>query len=143
MLFVTFLQVPVAALGQAMRSLRFLAVLLGVNFIFVPLLVAGLLPLAPDDPLIRLGILIVLLCPCIDYVVTFSHIGRADARLLLAATPAPLVVQMLLLPVDLTFFLGDAAAGLVHAGPFLPAILYSDARRVGKGWVSAWRSVGM
>src|SRR3546814_7830471 len=69
MLFVTFLQVPVAALGQAMRSLRFLAVLLGVNFIFVPLLVAGLLPLAPDDPLLRLGILIVLLCPCIDYVV--------------------------------------------------------------------------
>lgn len=124
MLFVTFLQVPVAALGQAMRSLRFLAVLLGVNFILVPLLVAGLLPFAPDDPLIRLGILIVLLCPCIDYVVTFSHLGRADARLLLAATPALLVVQMLLLPFYLTFFLGNDAAGLVQAGPFLHAFLW-------------------
>lgn len=44
---------------------------------------------------------LVLLTPCIDYVVTFSHLGRADARLLLAATPTLLVVQMLLLPAHL------------------------------------------
>lgn len=122
MLFVTFLQVPIAALGQALRDVRFLAALLGVNFIVVPLLVAGLMPFAPDDPLIRLGILIVLLCPCIDYVVTFAHLGRADARLLLASTPALLIVQMLLLPVYLAAFLGDDAADVVQAGPFVHAL---------------------
>ncbi len=124
MLFVTFLQVPIGALGQALRDLRFLAALLGVNFIVVPLLVAGLMPFAPDDPLIRLGVLIVLLCPCIDYVVTFAHLGRADARLLLASTPALLIVQMLLLPAYLAAFLGDDAAGLVQAGPFVHAFLW-------------------
>lgn len=124
MLFVTFLQVPIAALGQALRDVRFLAALLGVNFIIVPLLVAGLMPFAPDDPLIRLGVLIVLLCPCIDYVVTFAHLGRADARLLLASTPALLIVQMLLLPAYLAAFLGDEAAGLVQAGPFIHAFLW-------------------
>lgn len=124
MLFATFLQVPLAALGHALRDLRFLAALLAVNFLVVPLLVATLIPFAPDDPLIRLGVLIVLLCPCIDYVVTFAHLGRADARLLLASTPALLVAQMLLLPLYLTAFLGDATAGLVQSGPFIRAFLW-------------------
>ena len=124
MLFVTFLQVPLAALGQALRDLRFLAALLSVNFLVVPLLVAALIPFAPDDPLIRLGVLIVLLCPCIDYVVTFAHLGRADARLLLASTPALLIAQMLLLPLYLAAFLGETAAGLVHPGPFIHAFLW-------------------
>lgn len=124
MLFVTFLQVPLAALGQAMRDMRFLAALLGVNFVIVPLLVAGLIQFAPPDPMVRLGVLIVLLCPCIDYVVTFSHLGRADARLLLATTPALLIAQMLLLPFYLAALLGDDAARLVQAGPFLHAFLW-------------------
>ena len=66
MLFVTFLQVSLAELGQAFARLRFLAALLAVNFIAVPLLVAVLIPFAPDDALIRLGVLLVLLYPCID-----------------------------------------------------------------------------
>lgn len=124
MLFVTFLQVPLAALGQAMRDVRFLGVLLAVNFIVVPILVAGLVPFVPADPMIRLGVLLVLLCPCIDYVVTFSHLGRADARLLLASTPALLIVQMLLLPIYLAAFLGDDAAQFVRIGPFVHAFVW-------------------
>lgn len=41
------------------------------------------------------------LAPCIDYVVSFAHQGKADARSLLAATPALLLLQMVLLPVYL------------------------------------------
>ncbi len=124
MLFVTFLQVPLATLWAAMRDTRFLVAVLGVNFVIVPLLVLALIQFAPADPLVRLGVMIVLLCPCIDYVVTFSHLGRADARLLLATTPALLIVQMLLLPIYLGAFLGDEVAGLVRAGPFLDAFLW-------------------
>lgn len=124
MLFVTFLQVPVAALGQALRNLRFLSVLLGVNFIVVPLLVAVLIQFTPADPLVRLGVLFVLLCPCIDYVVTFAHLGRADARLLLASTPVLLIGQMIALPVYLRLFLGEDAGRFVQAGPFLHAFLW-------------------
>ncbi len=124
MLFVTFLQVPVAELGRAFGRVRFLTALLVANFIVIPLLVATLIPFAPADPLIRLGVLLVLLCPCIDYVVTFAHLGRADARLLLASTPVLLVVQMLLLPVYLGLFLGSDAAGLVQEGPFIHAFVW-------------------
>ncbi|MCO7640812.1 arsenic resistance protein [Pseudomonas sp. S 311-6] len=124
MLYLTFFQVPLTELKRAFGRLRFLAALLLTNFLLVPALVAGLLPLLPPDPLLRLGVLMVLLCPCIDYVVTFSHLGRGDARLLLAATPMLLVVQMLLLPAYLGLFLGSEAALLVRAGPFLDAFLW-------------------
>lgn len=124
MLFVTFLQVPVAALGQALRDVRFLGALLAVNFVVVPLLVAALIQVLPASPMLRLGVLMVLLCPCIDYVVTFSHLGRADARLLLASTPALLIVQMVLLPVYLRLFLGAQAAAYVQLGPFVHAFVW-------------------
>lgn len=124
MLFVTFLQVPLRDLGQALGRVRFLAALLITNFVAIPLLAALLVQVLPPDPLVRLGVLLVLLTPCIDYVVTFSHLGRANARLLLAATPLLLIVQLLLLPVYLRAFLGEDAARLVQPGPFLHAFLW-------------------
>ena len=124
MLFVTFLQVPLAELGRALRKVHILSTLVATNFGVVPLLIAVLIPFAPADPLIRLGVLLVLLCPCIDYVVTFAHVGRADARLLLASTPVLLVVQMLLLPIYLRLFLGADASRLVQPGPFLHAFVW-------------------
>lgn len=124
MLFVTFLQVPLADIGQAFVQVRFLATLLLANFIAIPLLVAILVQFAPADPMVRLGVLLVLLTPCIDYVITFSHLGRADARLLLASTPTLLIVQMLLLPVYLYMLLGEDAAGLVQPEPFIHAFVW-------------------
>lgn len=124
MLFVTFLQVPLANLRQSFVHVRFLAALLVGNFIAIPLLVAILVQFMPPDPMVRLGVLLVLLTPCIDYVVTFSHLGRADARMLLAATPALLIVQMLLLPLYLNLFLGENAADIVQFGPFIHAFVW-------------------
>ena len=124
MLFVTFLQVPLAELGRAFTRWRFMAPLLAANFLAIPLLVAALSQFLPPDPLIRFGVLLVLLTPCIDYVVTFAQLGRADARLLLAATPALLLLQIALLPVYLALLLGAEAARLVQIGPFLHAFLW-------------------
>ena len=124
MLYVTFLQVPIAQLGKALTQLRFLAVLLLANFVLIPLLVFALMPLLPDHTMLRLGVLLVLLAPCIDYVVTFAQLGRADARALLAATPVLLVVQMLLLPLFLKLALGEQFGLYIKAGPFLDAFFY-------------------
>lgn len=124
MFFVTFLQVPLADLGRAFTRWRFMAPLFAANFLAIPLLVAVMLPFLPPDPLIQLGVLLVLLTPCIDYVVTFAHLGRADAKLLLAATPALLLLQMALLPIFLAAFLGEDSARLVQADPFLHAFLW-------------------
>jgi len=124
MLYLTFLQVPMPELKQAFGQVRFLGALLVANFLVVPLLVWALIQFLPVDPLLRLGVLLVLLTPCIDYVVTFSHLGRADARLLLAATPMLLVAQMLLLPGYLAVFLGEDAGRLVSIGPFVHAFAW-------------------
>lgn len=123
MLFVTFLQVPLSRIRDSLGSLRFMGALLVANFIVIPMLVALALPLFPGDPLIRIAMLFVLLCPCIDYVVTFSHLGKSDSSLLLAATPVLLIVQMLLLPVYLNLLLGAESSSLVEPGPFLHAFV--------------------
>jgi ACR3 family arsenite transporter len=121
LLFATFLQIPVGEIGAALRQRRFLGVLLGSNFVLVPLLVWSLSQLLPDDFSVRLAFFLVLLAPCTDWFNTFAHLGRGDGRLSLAATPLLLVVQMLLLPVLLALFLGDDAATGMRAGPFLRA----------------------
>ena len=125
MLFATFLQLPVARLGAAFKHLRFMAALVSANFVAVPLLVAALMRLfPPGDATLQLGVLLVLLTPCVDYVVAFSRMGRADARLMLAATPLLLILQMALLPVYLSLFLGADAAVVVRPGPFLEAFVW-------------------
>lgn len=124
MLFATFLQVPLVELGRAFRQLRFIAALLIANFVVIPAIVALLVHFLPADPLLRLGVLIVLLAPCIDYVVTFAHLGRADARGLLAATPLLLGVQMLLLPIYLGVLLGADSRHLIQIEPFLHAFVW-------------------
>ena len=124
MLYVTFLQVPVAELRRAFGQVRFLGALLVANFIAIPVLVWGLIQFLPAEPMLRLGVLLVLLTPCIDYVVTFAHLGRADSRLLLAATPVLLIAQMILLPGYMDLFLGVEAARLVKAGPFIHAFVW-------------------
>ncbi|MDG0795406.1 arsenic resistance protein [Pectobacterium punjabense] len=124
MLFVTFLQVPLTTIGKSITQIRFIGALLVANFIVIPLLVAALLPFLPTEPLVKLGIILVLLAPCIDYVVTFAHLGRADATRLLAATPILLILQMLALPFYLTLFLGHDAAELIAFAPFIDAFIW-------------------
>nr|WP_196797013.1 bile acid:sodium symporter [Edwardsiella ictaluri] len=123
MLYATFLQLPFAELRHAFSRPRFLLPLLLTQFLLIPALVALLLPLLPHDPLLRLGVLLVLLSPCIDYVVTFAQLGRADARLLLAATPLLLLLQVLLLPLYLHLLLGGQAASVVRPAPFIEAFI--------------------
>lgn len=124
MLFATFLQVPMAEIGVALRNIRFLIALLATNFIVMPAIVLGLIQFLPDDSMLRLAVLFVLLTPCIDYVITFTHLGQGNARLLLAMTPLLLLLQMLLLPIYLSGILGSEVSTLVHADPFLHAFIW-------------------
>lgn len=124
MLFATFMQVPLASVGSALRDLRFIVALVLTNFVLLPLLVAGLIQFAPDDPMLKLAVLMVLLAPCVDYVITFTHLGGGNARLLLAMTPLLLGLQMLLLPAYIWTMLGDEAAAMLRAEPFLHAFVW-------------------
>lgn len=112
LLFTTFLQVPLAHLPGAARDLRFVASVLATNFAVLPVVVWALLPLAPDDPAVRLGVVLVLVVPCTDWFLTFSHLAGGDTRRALAVTPVLLAVQMVLLPVYVQAFVGESFAEL-------------------------------
>lgn len=136
LLYVTFLQVPLTGLRRALTHGRFLGALFSANFLVVPLLVWLLADFLPENPALRLGIFLVLLTPCIDYVVVFAHLGKGDARLLLAATPVLLLVQILLLPLYLGLFLGRDALALMQAGPFVEAFLWLILLPLGLAWLT-------
>ncbi|MDT0300647.1 arsenic resistance protein [Streptomonospora wellingtoniae] len=139
LLYVTFLQVPAAELLRSVRAGRFLAATLVVNFAVVPLVVAAMFAFLPDDRAIRLGVLLVLLTPCVDYVIVFSGLAGGSSRRLLAATPLLLVAQMVLLPGFLWLFMGAGLAGVVEAGPFVEAFAVLIAGPLALAWLTqAW-----
>lgn len=123
LLFATFLQVPFTALTRALRDARFLGVVLVVNFVLAPLVVGALTLLLPDEQAVLLGVLLVLLTPCIDYVIVFTGLAGGSEHRLLAAAPLLMLAQLLLLPVYLLVFVGPEVAGVVDPGPFLRALL--------------------
>ncbi|MFK0311773.1 arsenic resistance protein [Pseudomonas sp. NPDC090233] len=123
LMYAMFLQIPFLDLRQGLGNRRFMAALLLANFVLVPLLVWAATRGLVEHPAILIGALLVLLTPCIDYVVVFTHIGKGDSRLTLAATPVLLLVQLLLLPVYLMLMLGDGNAVAIDITPFVEAFV--------------------
>lgn len=123
LLYATFLAIPFAKVAHAFRDWRFLAAILFLNFVAVPVVVWLLTrPLVHDQALL-VGALFVLLCPCVDYVIVFAGLAGGDNKRLLAATPLLMGVQMLLLPFYLWLFAGQQVVGAVEYGPFFEAFL--------------------
>ncbi|CRM63838.1 arsenic resistance protein [Pseudomonas sp. 58 R 12] len=123
LMYAMFLQIPFLDLRQSLSNKRFLSALLLANFILVPLLVWALTQSLVGRPALLVGALLVLLTPCIDYVVVFTHIGKGDSRLMLAATPVLLLLQLVLLPIYLSVMLGAQSEVVVEARPFFEAFL--------------------
>ncbi|MGE7991705.1 arsenic resistance protein [Pseudomonas sp. NPDC089554] len=123
LMYAMFLQIPFLNLREGLRNKPFMAALLLTNFVLIPLLVWGLTRFLEGQPAILVGVLLVLLTPCIDYVVVFTHIGRGDSRLILAATPILLLLQLALLPLYLGLMLSGSAGVQMQVAPFLEAFL--------------------
>ncbi|QQT68349.1 arsenic resistance protein [Brevibacterium casei] len=123
LLVTTFTEIPLERLTGMRGGGRFAVTVLVLNFVLVPLVVAGLHWAIPLASTIVVAVLIVLLAPCIDYVIVFTGLaGGASARLL-ALTPVLMVVQIVLLPVWLRLILGERATVLITPGPFLAALV--------------------
>ncbi|MEC1180417.1 arsenic resistance protein [Metasolibacillus meyeri] len=118
-----FAQIPFLKLREALSNSKFIVTLLLGNFIAVPLVVWALITLFPQPTPILLGVCLVLLTPCIDYVIVFTQLGKGNEKLMLAATPILFVVQLLLLPLYLWLFIGEEMMGIVHVQPFAEAFL--------------------
>ena len=123
LLFATFLSVPLVDVGRSFRDLRFVGSVLTINFVVVPVVVFGLSRFVAADRALLLGVLLVLLTPCVDYVIVFTGLAGGARDKLLAATPLLMLLQIVLLPVYLLLFAGPAAVALIEVGPFVEAFL--------------------
>lgn len=123
LMYAMFLQIPFLDLRASLANRRFMVALLLANFVLAPLLVWGLTRGLTGQPALLAGALLVLLAPCIDYVVVFTHMGKGDARLMLAATPVLLLLQLLLLPFYLALMLDAGQALNLAIGPFVQAFV--------------------
>ena len=124
LLYATFLGVPFARLGQALRDARFLATALAVNFVAGPPVAWAVTRLVAHDDALLVGALFVLLTPCVDYVIVFTGLAGGARDRLLAAAPLLLVVQMLALPLYLRLFVGAQFAAAVDLTPFVEAFAF-------------------
>ncbi|WP_122596493.1 arsenic resistance protein [Pseudomonas viridiflava] len=123
LMYAMFLQIPFLDLRRGLSNRRFMLALLIANFVVIPLLVWLLTRVLSEHTAILVGALLVLLTPCIDYVVVFTHLGKGDSRLVLAATPLLLLLQLLLLPLYLALMLGSESSVAISFSPFVEAFL--------------------
>lgn len=123
LLFATFLTVPFHRMGTAFRDVRFLLAVGGLNFLLVPVVVFGLSRFVAADDALLIGVLLVLLTPCVDYVIAFSGLAGGAAERLLVAAPLLMIAQIVLLPVYLLLFIGPSAVDMIDIAPFVKAFL--------------------
>ena len=100
-----------------------LALLLLATFLVVPTVVFGLSRFVAHDDALLVGVLLVLLAPCVDYVIAFTALAGGAAERLLAAAPLLMLVQLAVLPVLLRAFAGPETVAAVDAGPFVRALV--------------------
>jgi ACR3 family arsenite transporter len=136
LLYVTFLEVPFVRIRRAFRNTRFMAAALGSNFLVVPIVVWVLTRFLPQDPVILVGAFMVLLTPCIDYVITFTELAGGDSEQVTAATPALMLLQLLLLPLYLWLFMGQQVAEAIEPAPFVEAFLLIIALPLALAWLT-------
>ena len=123
LLYATFLGIPFTRLGAVLRDGAFLRSLLWLNFLLAPLVVFGLSRFVAHDQALLVGVLLVLLCPCVDYVMVFTGLAGGAHDRLLAASPVLMLLQMVLLPLYLWVMAGPDAVSVVEFGPFIEAFL--------------------
>ncbi|MFS0874055.1 arsenic resistance protein [Paenibacillus xylanilyticus] len=124
LMFGMFTQIPFLSIKESLGNPRFIYALLVANYVAVPLVVWLLSQFLPQEqsPLL-LGVYLVLLTPCIDYVIVFTFLGKGNEQAMLLSTPILFVTQMIFLPAYLWLFMGEQTAELVKPGPFIEAFV--------------------
>lgn len=123
LLYATFTQVPLLHTSQAFRDRRFMAALVLGNFVLMPLVVWALVTLFALEGALLLGVLLVLLVPCTDWFISFTHLGRGDSAGAIAATPVLLLLQIVLLPLYVVVIMGEQLVGANLWALWLPAFI--------------------
>ena len=140
LLYITFLQIPMVRFQDAFKDGRFLGALLLGNFVIMPTLVWFLVSVMPLSDPIMLGVLLVLLVPCTDWFIAFTHLGKGNTARAIVASPLLLLMQILALPFYLWLFMGEQLASLDIAEQLLPAFLSLILLPLLLAWLTEWLS---
>ncbi|GAB4240764.1 MAG: arsenic resistance protein [Candidatus Methylacidiphilales bacterium] len=137
LLYVTFTQVPLVQVPHAFQDRQFMGAVLIGNFLIIPLVVGFLLNFLPaEQPALRLGVLLVLLVPCTDWYITFTHLCGGDTRRAIAVTPVNLFMQLGLMPFYLWIFMGNAFWELWSAEQITLVIVSLILLPLGAAWIT-------
>ena len=125
LLYAPFLAVPFAAIGRSLRDARFTTAVVVLNFLAVPIVVFALTRIVAGNEavLVLVGVVLVLLAPCIDYVIVFSGLAGAASERLLAGAPMLMLLQIVLLPLWLWLFVGAETVSIIDIAPFVEAFV--------------------
>jgi arsenite transporter len=123
LLYATFTQISLIRLKSAFREPRFIITAIIGNFILIPVLVWHIIQLVPDIPAIQLGVALVLLVPCTDWFITFTHLGGGDTEQAILFSPISLFLQIISLPFYLFLFFGNEMAMVLATNDMLFAFL--------------------
>ena len=124
LMFSMFSQIPFFNIKHSLLNIKSILALLISNFIVIPLFVYGLIQLFDiSDAPILIGLYLVLLTPCIDYVLVFNALGKGNERLMIFATPLLFICQILLLPLYFTLFLNTDIFSQIDILPFFKSFL--------------------
>lgn len=114
-----FFDLRLDRLGALRRAPRTVLPAIGMNFLLIPLIAAGLTLFLPDSE-IRLGVLIYCLAPCTDWFLGFTRLARGDTTTGAALLPIQMTLQLTLYPVWIAIFTGQTVdATLGQIGPTL------------------------
>lgn len=122
LMFSMFSQIPFFNIRQNLFNMKYIIALILSNFIIIPIFVYALIQLFDvSSAPILIGLYLVLLTPCIDYVIVFTALGKGNAQYMLISTPILFVLQIILLPLYFTIFLHNEILSIIDIGPFINA----------------------
>lgn len=109
LIYLVMLSLDFNRVAAAFTQRRFLAIAVGLNFIVNPLLAWALGTIfLHDHPDLRVGLILFLVTPCIGWYLIFTELAGGDTGLGVSLLGLNLVLQVLLLPLYLLIFEGQA-----------------------------------
>ncbi len=153
MMYPAMTNVRLGEVGDAFRSPRQLAVVLGFNYLVAPFVMLGLANVFVADPELHTGLVLYGLAPCIAMVIIFTFLAKGNTPMALVFVALNSVIQMILIPVYARLLIGGevsfdvwvvAESVVLYLGlPLLCGVLTRQAvvRRRGEAGMDALKPV--
>jgi ACR3 family arsenite efflux pump ArsB len=111
MLFFTFLGVEIKDLAKSFTNLKFSISALLINFLWTPVFAFLLAKIfLPGQVSLQMGFIMLMVTPCTDWYLIFTGLAKGNVALGSSILPLNLIVQIILLPVYLFVFMGQAVS---------------------------------